>query len=653
VERAAGIGLLTISLGVALIAGCTAPGPDPTPYPTPAPRADPAAAPATVTRYLSAWRAGHYRAMYRLVSAVARRHVSERRFTSLHRDFAQMLGVTAVRWTASAPLPVALPAEPLPTAPPEASNVAPAGPVPGLSVRVGLHLDTTHFGRLDLDRDLVLVANRDRWELRWSPRVIFPALGDDGRLRMARTPSPRGRILSVDGTVFARTGPDGVRVYPQEWLAGQTIGYVSRVTADDLRDLRDEGYVAGDVIGRSGLEAGAEQLLRGRPGYRLEAVRRAGKPETILNRRMIPGADLTITIRRVIQATADAAISGYGEAGTAVLDPKSGDVWALASAPPFNPNAMTLGTTLAGAPLAPPSAAQITNHAVLGAYPAGSSFKPFTLAAALKTGVASPATRMTCNGTWVYNGFTFHNYMDHSLGGLVSLPEAMAFSCNTTYMPLSILVYEKDPHALTETVAEFGFGEFTGIGYVEEESGILPDHAYYRNTPRWHGRISPYNGFDQVQLAIGQGDFLGTPLQLANAYAAFGNGGRLWVPRLVLKATLPDGTVLERNRPTVKHRIGLSRGKLAYVVESLKAVVNLPYGTAYGAFLGFGIQVAGKSGTAETGTPTPDAWFPAFAPADNPQIAAATVLVHVPLATGGSDSAPLIRQVFATYFANR
>jgi penicillin-binding protein 2 len=290
---------------------------------------------------------------------------------------------------------------------------------------------------------------------------------------------------------------------------------------------------------------------------------------------------------------------------------------------------------------------------VESAYPAGSSFKPFTLAAALKVGVASPATRMSCNGTWVYNDFTFHNYMDHSLPGLVSLPEAMAFSCNTTYMPLSILVYDKDREALTGMVAEFGFGRRTGMKHLAEEPGVLPDQEYFEKTPRWHGDTSPYNGFDQVQLAIGQGSFLGTPLQLANAYAAFGNGGRLWVPRLVAKASLPDGTVVERVRPKVKHRISLNRGQLAFIVESMKAVVNIPYGTAYGAFLGFGIQVAGKSGTAETGTPTPDAWFPAFAPADNPEIAAATVLVHVPLATGGSDAAPLIRRVFTTYFANR
>src|SRR4029077_2577270 len=161
------------------------------------------------------------------------------------------------------------------------------------------------------------------------------------------------------------------------------------------------------------------------------------KPVSVLERPMVPGADLTITIRPDLQATAEAAIGRYPDAATAVIDPKSGDVWALASAPLFNPNSMTIGTTLKGQRLAKPTAEAILNKAALAAYPAGSSFKPFTLLAALKTGAATPSTRMSCFGTWTFEGFTFHTYKDHHLGASVSLPEAMAFSCNTTYMPLS------------------------------------------------------------------------------------------------------------------------------------------------------------------------------------------------------------------------
>jgi penicillin-binding protein 2 len=288
----------------------------------------------------------------------------------------------------------------------------------------------------------------------------------------------------------------------------------------------------------------------------------------------------------------------------------------------------------------------------MGAYPTGSSFKVFTLGAALKTGVASPSTSMPCQGTWTFSGFTFRNYLEHTLPGSVSLLEAMAFSCNTTYMPLSIMVYDDETTALTDLVREFGFGQLSGIQHLPEVAGILPDRQYFEVTKRWNDAYSPYGPFDQIQLAIGQGSLLATPLQMANAYAAFGNGGILWVPRIVVESRPPDGTPA----PVASRRarqVSLTQPQLDYVVESMKAVVNLPYGTARSAFAGFGIQVAGKSGTAETGGPNPNAWFPAIAPADGAQISVATVLVRVPLATGGSDAAPLVRQVMARYFADQ
>jgi penicillin-binding protein 2 len=516
-----------------------------------------------------------------------------------------------------------------------------------MEVPVQVSVASERFGDLDLDRALTMVHGRDGWLVRWTPELIFPELGEEGTLRLDRSLGPRGRILGTDGTVWAETREDGVRTYPQEALAGQVIGYVSEVTAEDLETLEAEGYRAGDVLGRSGLEYGAEALLRGTPGWRLVAVAPDGTETALLETEVVPGADIAITLRPAIQATAQDAISPYGAAATAVIDPQSGDVWALASQPAFNPNSMTLGATLAGQPLTPAGGGQIFNNAVLGAYPAGSAFKPFTLVAALKTGVATPATRVTCPPTWQYGDFTFRNYMNHSLPGQVSLAEAMAFSCNTTYMPLSLAVYQQDETALTDLLHEFGFGAPTGITYLIEETGIVPDDAWLAE----HGR-GGYSGFEQIQLSIGQGAFLGTPLQLANAFAAIGNGGTLWTPRILVTATLPDGTVVEQVEPTVARQISVDPAALAYVTDTLQAVTTLSYGTGTAAFAGFGIPVAGKSGTAETGTPDPHAWFPAYAPADDPTISVATILPNIPLGTGGSDAAPIVRQVMAAHFAN-
>lgn len=662
-----------------LLAACVSdPTPEPTPVPTTFPVAPPTAAQALATAYLDAWAAGDYAAMHATLDPAVQERYPVEQFTELHAAFADMARVTDVTASAGEPRLVALAPEPRPDAfPPPTPTPAPsidpsatpnpsatptpeptpspdperplAGPVPGLAVPVELAVESDRFGELDLERDLTMVQGAEGWLMRWSPAVLFPELGTEGSLRLDRSVGPRGRIVGVDGTVWAENREDGTRIYPQEWLGGQVIGYVSDVTAEDLGGaLADQGYAAGDVVGRSGLESGAEALLRGTPGWTLVAVPTDAAESVLYEVPLVPGADVAITLRPAIQAAAQQAIGGYGTAATAVVDPASGDVWALASQPAFNPNSMTVGATLAGEILAPAGADQVVNKAVLGAYPAGSSFKPFTLVAALKTGVATPQTLVTCPPTWTYNPtFTAHNYMDHSLPGLVGLAEAMAFSCNTTFMPLSYEVYLAQETALTDILKEFGFGAPTGIGYLVEETGVVPDDAWLAANGR-----GGYSGFEQIQLSIGQGAFLGTPLQLANAYAAIGNGGTLWQPRILTTATLPDGTVVETVEPIVAHEISVTPEHLAFVTDTLQAVVTLPYGTGTPAFAGFGIPVAGKSGTAETGTPDPHAWFPAYAPADAPTISIATILPNIPLGTGGSDAAPLVRQVMAVHFAN-
>ena len=668
---------------VLVLAGCQSSVPDPTPYPTPAPRAPVDAAVSTAREFVQAWAEGDWDAMYRLVAARDRETYSRAELRRLLSSFQELAGVTELDFGVGTPLPITLPPEPPPPdlpAPTAASPVPGAsatpeatptgspspsptpvppdtpldGPVPALAVALDLEFTTHNFGSVDLERELILVEGADGWRVRWSPQLLFAELGPNGSLELERDPPTRGRIIGTDGTVWARNRPDGNRVYPQEWLAGHTIGYATPATRQDLRDQRElaaRGAREGDLLGRAGLELGADEVLRGRAAFRLSAVPEGGEPQVVLERPVVHGSDLVITLRPTLQRTAEDALAIGTEAGTAVIDPDNGDVWVLASMPRFNPNAMTLGTTLTGVPLAAPTDFEITNHAVDGTYPTGSSFKVFTLAAALQTGVAGPATRMTCSPTWTFSGFTFRNYMNHSLPGLVDLLQAMAFSCNTTYMPLSIMVYEKDERALPRLVGDFGFGKKTGMRYLPHSAGINPNHAYFNRVARWHGNLSPYGPFDQIQLSIGQGSLLASPLQLANAYAAIGNGGRLWAPRIVAEIRAPDGSVQERIERELVRRIPLTRRQLAYVVDSMQAVVNYPYGTGRAAFAGFGIPVAGKSGTAETGGPNPNAWFPAIAPADNPRISVATVLVRFPLGTGGDFAAPLVRRVMAQFFS--
>jgi cell division protein FtsI/penicillin-binding protein 2 len=663
------------ALLILLLGACTVtPTPEPTPRPTTFPVAGPDAAVAVADAFVAAWASGDYAAMHATLDPDLHERYPLESFAELHSAFAEMARVAGMDATLGSPETIGLPAEPRPAAFPAPSPPAPTpapsvgadpsatpapsappidpdlpleGPVPALSVPMELAVGSERFGDLDLERALTLVHGPDGWLVRWTPEVLFPELGPDGALQLERELGRRGRVVGEDGTVWARSRQDGVREYPQEALAGQVIGYVGEVTAEDLETLEAAGYRSGDVVGRSGLESGAEALLRGTPGWSLLAVPAEGEPSVLLETEMVPGADVAITIRPSVQLASQDALAPYPQGATAVVDPSSGDVWALASQPAFNPNSMTLGSTLGGVPLTPAGQGEIFNKAVLAAYPAGSSFKPFTLAAALQTGVATAASTRPCPPTWQYGNFTFRNYMNHSLPGSVGLRESMAFSCNTTYMPLALEVYQTDETALTDLLSDFGFGAPTGIGYLVEETGIVPDDEWLRANGR-----GGYSGFEQVQLAIGQGAFLGTPLQLANAFAAIGNGGTLWRPRIVTGATLRDGTVVEEVGPEVANEIPVERADLAFVTDTLQAVVTLPYGTGTAAFGGFGIPVAGKSGTAESGTADPHAWFPAYAPADDPTISVATVLPYIPLGTGGSDAAPLVRRVMATHFAN-
>jgi penicillin-binding protein 2 len=646
-----------------------------TPRPTTFPAAEPDAAASLAKAFLEAWAAGDHAAMYELVDPSVRERYTSEQFGAFHAGFLEMAEAGSLGAAASgepttialppAPRPAWFPAPsptPIPTADPSGATSSPttdptpapsidpqavlSGPVPGMAVAFELEVASARFGDLALDRELTLVQGPSGWLVRWTPEVLFPELGADGTLELVRELGPRGRIVGEDALVWAETRDDGMRVYPQEALGGQVIGYATEVTAEDLERLGDEGYRAGDLVGRSGLEAGAEDLLRGTPGWSLVAVAGDGSRTVLYETAMVPGADVAITLDPELQAVAQQGLAGHGQGATVAIDPASGDVWALASAPSFNPNAMTIGTTLAGEPLEPADAGQIFNKAVLGAWPTGSSLKPFTLAAALDVGIVTPASTRTCPSSWRYNeAFTFRNFEDHTLPGQVTLAQAMAFSCNTTYMPLAYDVYLAQETALTDLLKEFGFGAATGIGYLVEEIGIVPDDAWLEANGR-----GGYTGFEQVQLAIGQGAFLATPLQVANAFATIGNGGTLWQPRIVTAATLPDGTTILEEPPTEVRQVSVSAENLAYVTDTLQAVVTLPYGTGTAAFAGFGLPVAGKSGTAETGGPDPHAWFPAYAPADAPTIGVATVLLNIRLGTGGTDAAPLVRQVMAAHF---
>ena len=213
------------------------------------------------------------------------------------------------------------------------------------------------------------------------------------------------------------------------------------------------------------------------------------------------------------------------------------------------------------------------------------------------------------------------------------------------------MVYDRDQKALTDLVREFGFGSPQASSTWPMRPASFPMPPTFEKAERWDGEMHPYGPFDQIQLAIGQGSYLGTPLQLANAYAAIGNGGRLWTPRIVVEARLPDGTLVERNPRQLTRRISMqaARPRLRDRVDEGGRQLFLRHRLLC-------VRRIRHPGRRQVGHrrnrhPDPRCLVPGHRPANDARIAAATVLVHVPLATGGSDAAPLVRRVFATYFA--
>jgi hypothetical protein len=241
---------------VVALAACSAePTPEPTPIPTTFPVAPADEAAQLSDRFAAAWAAGDHAAMHAMLDPALHEAWPLERFADLHAAFAEMARVTTTTGTTGEPRVIALPPEPRPaefpapeptpaptpdpSAPPDPSatpaptsrpTVDPdepmAGPVPGLAVPVELEVASARFGDLDLARELVWVQGAEGWLLRWTPEVLFPELGTDGSLRLDRELGPRGRIVGARDLVWAETRDDGIRVYPQEALAGQVIGYL-------------------------------------------------------------------------------------------------------------------------------------------------------------------------------------------------------------------------------------------------------------------------------------------------------------------------------------------------------------------------------------------------------------------------------------------
>ena len=430
------------------------------------------------------------------------------------------------------------------------------------------------------------------------------------------------------------------RLYPQDELAAHVIGYVGEVSEQELNSPDLARYSQGDIVGKFGLERQYNDVLMGVNGQRRVVVDSAGREREILeNKDATPGRNLDTTLDLDLQAVAELALEGKKGAVIA-LDPRNGEVLAMASRPAFDPNVFATHLRVADwNELLNNPDKPLMNRAIQAQFAPGSTFKPIVALAGLETGAFEPSTTFYCPGSATFYGTTFH--CDLRTGhGAMDLHRAIVKSCDVYFFNLGNRIN-------IDTIAEYaqmaGLGKKTGIDLPGEQEGVMPSSKWKLRTQRekW------YAG-ETISVAIGQGPVTVTPIQLASAIGGIANGGEWYRPHL-----LKEETGKEQPRRGV-----LKAENIATVVAGLYGVVN-EGGTGSTAHLD-GIQVCGKTGSAQrisndlaksnkelAAALKDNGWFVGFAPCDHPQIVVAALFEA---SEHGYLAAPIVRDVIKAYF---
>jgi penicillin-binding protein 2 len=435
-------------------------------------------------------------------------------------------------------------------------------------------------------------------------------------------------------------------------LAAHLLGYVGEVTVRDLNRLPD--YRMGDEIGKFGLERTWETSLRGDSGGQEIEVDSVGRRLRLL--REIPehpGNSVVMTIDLDLQRTAEEAIGNRAGALVAI-DPNTGYILAMASHPAFDPNTFAGGiTTATWRELTTDPSHPLSNRAIQGVYPPGSTFKIVDSIAGLEDRTLKPDTTYGCAGGIYFGGREYRCWRKQGHGA-ISLHRAIVESCDVFFYNVG---QRLGVDRLAAWAHALGLGKKSGIDLDNERSGVIPSTEWKerRYGERWYPA-------ETLSIAIGQGYVGVTPLQLADMAAAVANGGTLYKPQFVKELESLDGTAVKSFPPVIQSQVHIDREILERVRAGMAGVVNQPDGTAHAAKMD-NVIVAGKTGTAQVvkeaqGQRTKEnalpeqyrdhGWFMAFAPVDHPQIAIACIIEHS--GHGGSSAAPVVKAVMQKYF---
>jgi len=444
-----------------------------------------------------------------------------------------------------------------------------------------------------------------------------------------------------------------VRHYPHSKLTAHALGYVGRVNREELQRIDPINYAGTNYIGKSGIERFYEQVLHGRVGYQHVETNARGRILRVLERENpVPGEDLQLHLDLRLQRKAHELLEG--RRGTIIaIEPKTGGILALASVPGFDANKFVTGISSEEyRELSTSIDKPLFNRALRGQYPPGSTIKPMMAVAALDSGVTTREKEIWDPGYFqlTEGGRRYRNWK-RSGHGWVNLMDAVAQSTDTYFYQMGA---EMGVDTMNHYLSAFGFGEDATLDVSGALEGILPSRDWKRSN-----RNEPWYPGDSVNMSIGQGFFLATPLQLATATALIANRGT-WVEPRLLK-DIPGDRSVEDFLPESTHEpLELKNpGDWEYVVDTMEAVMHSPIGTARRAAYGANYRMAGKTGTAQVYSLGAEeeydadeirerlrdhALFVGFAPTDEPQIVVAVIVENG--GGGSSVAAPVARELF-------
>jgi penicillin-binding protein 2 len=516
---------------------------------------------------------------------------------------------------------------------------------------------------------------------KYSPLLPIPLAEDVPEATVTRIAEQQDDFPGVEAKEVA------LRVYPFGSRAAHVLGYVGAINDTEYASLKGDGYTLEDQVGKDGVEKIFEKDLRGTPGSITLEVDSAGRVLRELSRTdAIPGRDVQLTLDLSVQALAEDALAKAllnarthtpkdnpnhfaAPAGSVVvLDPTNGSIVAMASYPTFDPREFVGGidSDRYKSLLDPANNYPLTDRAIAGQYAPGSTFKMITATAGLAAGVISSGTRFLDAGRYTVpdckgEKCTFSNAGGEQ-NGWVNMPTALAESSDVYFYSIGADLWRfRDQYnlAIQDTATAYGFGAETGVPLPGEQEGRVPTPEQKQAAHDENPTAFPFGQWftgDNVNLAVGQGEMLSTPLQLANAYAAFANGGTVFSPNIasrILDPTTGDDTVPRVDRemgPRVLRTIPLTSAVRDPILAGLVGAVSSPQGTAAPAFSGFPLShypIAGKTGTAQTAGKQAQfdtSLFVGFGPVGSPKYVVAAVLEQSGF--GAEAAAPVVRRMF-------